>query len=158
MQMSSSLATRLQYQHKSLVDMIDGLTEEQVRRPFQPGKWSIFENIVHLQSYQHEFISRVQQILKGDTPSFENYTAESDPRFLDNCHKSFREIMQDFITTRKEISGGILTLPESDHTKTGVHPAFGTMTLLQWINFFLLHEAHHLFTIFKLAAEARKSR
>jgi hypothetical protein len=26
------------------------------------------------------------------------------------------------------------------------------MNLLQWINFFLLHEAHHLFTIFRLTA------
>jgi hypothetical protein len=30
------------------------------------------------------------------------------------------------------------------------------MNMVQWFNFFLLHEAHHLFTIFKLAAELRK--
>jgi hypothetical protein len=32
------------------------------------------------------------------------------------------------------------------------------MNIMQWLNFFLLHEAHHLFTIFKLAAELRKER
>jgi hypothetical protein len=32
------------------------------------------------------------------------------------------------------------------------------MTILQWMNFFLLHEAHHLFTIFKLAAELKKEQ
>lgn len=156
MQIPSSLSTRLQYQHKSLVDMIDGLSEEQVRRQVNPGKWSIFENIVHLQTYQHTFTKRVRQILEGNTPSFERYTAESDPLFLDNCHKTFREVMQDFIALRKEISGGILSLPETDHAKKGVHPAFGEMTLLQWINFFLLHEAHHLFAVFKMAAELKK--
>ena len=53
MQIPSHISTRLQYQHKTLVDLIDGLTEEQVRRQIIPGKWSIFENIVHLQTYQH---------------------------------------------------------------------------------------------------------
>lgn len=156
MQLPSSLSTRLQYQHKSLVDLIDGLSEDQVRRQLNPGKWSIFENIVHLQTYQHTFISRVKQILEGDNPSFEKYTAEGDPLFLDNCHKSFREIMQDYISMRKEIASGIITFPETDYVKKGGHPAFGEMTLLQWINFFLLHEAHHLFTIFKMAAALRK--
>lgn len=157
MQIPSSLSTRLQYQHKSLIDMIDGLSEEQVRRQVTTGKWSIFENIVHLQTYQHIFIDRIRQMLEGNNPSFERYTAESDPLFLDNCHKSFREIMQDYIALRKEITAGILTFPETDFVKTGVHPVFGKMNLLQWINFFLLHEAHHLFTIFKLSAELKKA-
>lgn len=156
MQLPSSLSTRLQYQHKSLVDLIDGLSEEQIRRQVNPGKWCVFENIVHLQTYQHEFIRRVKLILEKDNPSFERYSAESDPLFADNCHKTFREIMQDYITTRKELAAGIISFPETDYEKKGTHPLFGEMNLLQWINFFLLHEAHHLFIIFKLAAALRK--
>lgn len=154
--MPSSISTRLQYQHKSLLDIIDGLTEEQIRRQVNAGKWSVFETIVHLQTYQHTFIKRIKQILEGDNPLFERYLAESDPLFLDNCHKSFREIMQDYISLRKEISGGVISFPETDYEKTGRHPVFGAMTLLQWINFFLLHEAHHLFAIFKLSAELKR--
>jgi uncharacterized damage-inducible protein DinB len=157
MEMPSSLSTRLQYQHKTLVDMIDGLTDEQVRRQVVTGKWSIFENIVHLQTYQHTFIERVRQILTGNHPSFSRYTAEADPLFLDNCGRSTREIMQDMFTVRKELCAEMLGFPQSDLLKKGTHPVFGSMTLLQWLNFFLLHEAHHLFTIFKLAAELRKA-
>ena len=156
MQLASSISTRLQYQHKSLLDLIDGLTDEQIRRNIIPGKWSIFENIVHLQTYQHTFINRVKQILEENNPPFPRYTAEADPLFHDNCSKSSREIMQDLLTTRKEMAAGIISFKESDYTKTGQHPAFGKMNLLQWLNFFLLHEAHHLFTIFKLGAELRK--
>ena len=158
MELASSLSTRLQYQHKSLVDLIDGLNDEQIRRQIIPGKWSIFENIVHLQTYQHTFIHRVRLMLDQDNPSFSRYTAEADPLFHDNCSKSIREIMQDMLTTRKEIAAGILSFKETDLIKTGVHPAFGQMNLQQWLNFFLLHEAHHLFTIFKLAAELKKVR
>ncbi|MEO7924821.1 MAG: DinB family protein [Chitinophagaceae bacterium] len=154
--MASSLSTRLQYQHKVLVDIIDGLTDEQIRRQVITGKWSIFENIVHLQTYQHVFISRVKQVLEETNPSFPRYTAEADPLFLDNCGRSSREIMQDMITIRKEMAAGMLSFPPADLVKTGTHPVFGEMTIQQWLNFFLLHEAHHLFTMFKLAAELKK--
>lgn len=152
MQIPSSISTRLQYQHKSLMDIIDGLSDEQIRRQVITGKWSIFENIVHLQTYQHTFVSRVKDILRENNPVFPRYTAEGDPEFLENCSKSTREIMQDMITLRKEMAAEITSFPPTDLVKKGTHPAFGEMTLLELLNFFLLHEAHHLFAIFKLAA------
>lgn len=156
MQIASSISTRLHYQHKVLLDLIDGLSDEQLRRNVIPGKWSIFENIVHLQTYQHVFCDRVKKILDENNPSFPRYTAEGDPLFLDNCSKSTREIMQNLLTTRKEMVAGILSFPPNDLAKTGTHPAYGNMNILQWVNFFLLHESHHLFTVFKLAAELKK--
>jgi uncharacterized damage-inducible protein DinB len=156
MSLPSSINARLEYQHKSLLDIIDGLSDEQIRRQVITGKWSIFENIVHLATYQHVFIGRVRQMQHQDNPSFAKYTAETDPLFHDNCSKSTREIVQDLITTRREIISYILALKEPAVLKTGEHPVFGKMNISQWLNFFLLHEAHHLFTIFKLAAELRK--
>ena len=156
MQLSSAISTRLHYQHKVLVEILDGLSDEQIRRQLNPGKWSIFENVVHLQAFQHKFIERVQQILKNEEPVFDRYTAEGDPLFLDNCHKSTREVMQDLLTTRKEMTAEIVSFKETDFDKRGTHIVYGKMNLHQWLNFFLLHEAHHLFTIFKLAAELKK--
>jgi DinB family protein len=158
MPIPSSVSTRLQYQHKSVMDIIEGLTDEQIRRNIIAGKWSAFENIVHLQTYQHVFTYRVKEILSGSNPSFDRYSAEADPYFPDNCGKSTREIMQDLLGLRKEMASSINNLPDEDLVKTGVHPLFGQLSLLQWLNFFLLHEAHHLFTIFKLAAELRKEQ
>ena len=155
MQIPSSVSTRLQYQHKSLIDIIEGLSDEQIRMNINPGKWSIFEHIVHLQTYQHTMIRRIRQILEEDNPAFSAYTAESDPLFHDGCAKSSREVMQDLLTVRKELSAGILSFKETDLGKTGVHPKYGKMNLVQWLNFFLLHEAHHLFTIFKMAPSLR---
>lgn len=157
MQMPSSISTRLQYQHKSLLDSIDHLSDEQVRRPIISGKWSIFEHIVHLQTYQHVFVSRVKEMLEKDNPSFSRYTADADPEFLEYCGRSTREVIQDLLAVRKQMAAEILSFPPADLVKTGVHPFFGKMTLLEWLNFFLLHEAHHLFAIFKMAAELRKT-
>ena len=155
MPIPSSVSTRLEYQHKSLLDIIEGLSDVQIRQQVIPGKWSIFENIVHLQTYQHTFIDRVKKILGQNNPVFSAYTAEADPSFAENCTKSSREVIQDLLVTRKEIASGILSFKENDFTKTATHPRYGSMTLLLWLNFFLLHEAHHLFTIFKLSGELK---
>ena len=157
MQMQSYLSTRLQYQHKSLIDSIDGLSDEMIRRQVIPGKWSIFENMVHLQTYQHVFCDRVKKMLEENNPTFPRYVADTDPDFLSNCKKETREIMGDLITTRKEMSTERLSLKDEDMVRTGTHPVFGTMSIAQWLDFFLLHEAHHLFTIFKMAVELKKS-
>jgi len=158
MQIQSPVSTRLHYQHKVLLDIVDGLSDEQLRRNVIPGHWSIFENIVHLQTYQHTFVKRVGLILVENNPSFPRYTAGDDPLFQDNCSKSTKEIIQDLLTIRKEIFAGICSFPSNDLAKNGTHPVYGQMNLLQWVNFFLLHESHHLFTVFKLAAELKKNQ
>jgi uncharacterized damage-inducible protein DinB len=152
----TSITTRLEYQHKSLIDIIEGLSDEQIRWQIIPGKWSVFENIVHLSTYQHVFMQRVGQILNEENPQFSRYTADSDPLFHDNCSKTTREIMNDLITTRREMIGKIFSLKQEHLRYTGIHPVFGEMNVIQWLNFFLLHEAHHLFAIFKLVPEVRK--
>lgn len=65
--------------------------------------------------------------------------------------------MQDLLTTRKEMTAEIISFKETDFDKKGTHKVYGKMNLHQWLNFFLLHEAHHLFTIFKLAAELKQA-
>ena len=156
MQLPSYISTRMQYQHKSLVDIIDGLSEEQIRRNVIAGKWSIFENIVHLQTYQHTFCDRMNLMLQEENPTFPRYSADADPLFLDNCHKTTREIMQDFISVRKEMVLRAMNLSPAELQRAATHPFFGKMNMIQWLNFFLMHESHHLFTIFKLTAELKK--
>jgi uncharacterized damage-inducible protein DinB len=156
MALPTSVTTRLEYQHKSLLDIIEGLSDEQIRWQIIPGKWSIFENIVHLTTYQHAFIKRLDQILGEEKPFFPRYVAEADPLFYDNCSKVTREIVQDLITTRREMIAKIFSLKDDELRRTGIHLAFGEMTVIMWLNFFLLHEAHHLFAIFKLVPEVKK--
>jgi uncharacterized damage-inducible protein DinB len=156
MSLPTSITTRLEYQHKSLIDLIEGLSDEQIRQQVNPGKWSIFENIVHLATYQHVFIMRMKKILDEEFPQFPRYTADSDPVFHDNCSKTTREVMQNLIMTRRELIDMIVSLKAERLTRSGNHPLFGTMTVTGWLHFFLLHEAHHLFTIFKLVPEIRK--
>ena len=55
-------------------------------------------------------------------------------------------------TQRFLISNYVSTLSESSFMRSGKHPVYGELSIPRWIEFFLLHEAHHLFTIFKLVS------
>jgi len=156
MPIPTSITTRLEYQHKSLLDIIEGLSDEEIRRQVIAGKWSIFENIVHLATYQHAFLDRMRKILDEEIPQFDRYTAETDPLFHDSCSRSTREVMQDLITTRRELIDKIFSLKEEQVLRKGGHPVYGNMNIIQWLNFFVLHESHHLFTIFKLVPQLQK--
>lgn len=45
----------------------------------------------------------------------------------------------------------VTTLDDKNLQRTGTHEKYGKLSVLQWAEFFLLHEAHHLLTIFRLA-------
>jgi uncharacterized damage-inducible protein DinB len=135
--------------------MTQGLPDAQLRKAVIPGKWSVFENIVHLAVYQHTFIKRLEQIQGSIDPVFERYTAETDPLFHDNCTQPTAEIMEDLVATREEIVKALTACTPAQLQRRGIHPVFGPMNMMQWAQFFLLHEAHHLFTVFKLAAELK---
>ncbi len=156
MSLPATTFSRLQLQHQSLDLLIAGFSDSQLRRQVITGKWSVFENIVHLATYQHTFLKRMGIILQEDTPTFTRYAAETDPLFHDNLTHGTAAIRQDLSLTREGIIAMLKGLNEKELKRVGVHPAFGPMSMLQWTEFFLLHEAHHLFTIFKLAAELRK--
>jgi uncharacterized damage-inducible protein DinB len=152
-----SVSTRLQFQHESLPDLISGLTDAQLRMQVVAGKWSIFETIVHLQTYQHTFVNRLQRMIKEDGPVFTAYVAEADPLFHDSCTGPTAHVLQDLFATRVKIFSLVNAFDKAEFARTGLHPAYGNMDVLKWINFFLLHEAHHLLAIFKLSAALKNS-
>jgi hypothetical protein len=113
-------------------------------------KWSIHENIAHLAKYQPVFLDRIRKILTNETPEFEAYKAEDDDEFEIYCAFTTYELLKKISHDREIIFQLITNLPPDKLERTGTHPKYGKLTVLDWTEFFLLHEAHHLFTIFRL--------
>jgi uncharacterized damage-inducible protein DinB len=151
-----SISDRLNTQHLSLATVVDGLSNDRLNDHPLPGKWSIKDNIAHLARYQLVFMDRAQAILTVHEPAFEAYRAENDPEFDRWLKKDTSLLTGELNAERKELISMVSKWTESDLRKTGVHPKFGKLTLLEWTEFFLLHEAHHLFTIFRLAHDPVK--
>jgi uncharacterized damage-inducible protein DinB len=148
--LSSSQQSRLKHQHETIIEMIKGLSEEELRMRPDAGKWSPFENIAHLAAYQPGFLDRLKRIEKEVSPLFERYVAENDPRFSECCEMDLHQLNEFLFTHRFLISNHITTLSEAGFRRKGRHPVYGELTVPKWIEFLLLHESHHLFTIFKL--------
>lgn len=150
MQLSLSIRARLEFQHLSITELIQGYSEEQLRHRKTSDKWSVLENIAHLVTYQRVFDSRMKKILEGNTPFIERYVAEDDSLFFIYLAKSLVELLHDMHDQRISIYQQLCILDARQLAYTGLHALYGRLTLVQWSEFFLLHEAHHLFTRFKL--------
>ena len=48
-------------------------------------------------------------------------------------------------------------LSPAETARTGLHPTFGEMDVTAWLEFFLLHEAHHLYIALVAIGEASRA-
>ncbi len=156
MALSTSASTRLQYQHKTIPELIDGLNEVALRQNPQPGKWSAFDNIAHLAAYQQIFLTRLERIKTEDAPAFERYVGDNDPLFLQYQQWELKTLLYELEECRAVVAATAKGASEVQLNSVALHPKYGALNVIGWTEFFLLHEAHHLFTIFKLVQEIRQ--
>jgi len=147
----TSLTQRLKDQHKTIASLIIHLNNRQLNQHVRKGKWTIHENIAHLAKYQPVFLDRVRKILTIDEPEFEAYRAEDDDGFEIYCAFTTYELLKKITADREVIYQLIHHMPPDKLERIGIHAKYGKLTIIEWTEFFLLHEAHHLFTIFQLA-------
>jgi uncharacterized damage-inducible protein DinB len=149
--LSNSQLFRLKYQLEALSQIINRIPPDRMGRQLMPGKWSMKENIVHLLRYQEETINRIHLILTEQDPPIDRYISEDDNLFPIACSRPLPEILNELQVTRKRLEEFIISIQDEKLARTGTHPVLGRMALTEWVEFFLLHEAHHLMTIFKIA-------
>ena len=150
MELSVSALSRLAYQHFTISELISDVDEARMRQNPAPGKWGIHDNITHLARYNVVFQERIVTILREHNPEFSRYVAESDPEFPTWQKKNTVALLESISTERKKISLMLSSLQPEQLARTGIHPRFGVLSIIGWVEFFLLHEAHHIFTIFQL--------
>jgi len=154
MQLYNSLSARLTSQHQTIAILVSGVNEERLLKRPAPGKWNVYDNIAHLTLYQLVFIKRINEILTTDRPSFGRYNADNDPEFETWRKLPLNDLIGHMKTDRQEIIKLLTALSETELSRIGIHPKYGNLTILKWAEFFVLHEAHHLFTIFQLVNNA----
>jgi uncharacterized damage-inducible protein DinB len=142
------MRTRLATQLVALDLILRGATEDAMNRRPKQGKWSAHENLAHLARYQEIFLQRLERMLREDAPQLSRYRAEEDPEWPRCVGVPTEEILSRMIERRRELIERVNSLAPGDLTRTGVHSKMGELTIPEWLEFFLTHEAHHLYTIF----------
>lgn len=156
MKIYDSLTDRLRNQHEAIVNIVEEVDEERVMARPEPGKWSIHDNIAHLAKYQPVFLERVNAILHLHEPVFNAYRAEFDPDFETWRSWDTQDLLGKLDGDRREIFGLVTGLSESELGRIGIHKKRGRLTVVDWSEFFVLHEAHHIYTIYQLAHTAER--
>ncbi len=151
MEIYPSITDRLNSQHLAIKELIMNLDEEIINRRPDTGKWSIQENLVHIVSYHLVFLQRMDKIIKNDNPYFDRYKSDDDDNFYNLQKLTSEELLIHLEEERKKVTDFIFKLNKSELQKTATHQKFGNMKVVEWIEFFLLHEAYHIYTIFKLS-------
>jgi len=126
--------------------IIDAVSPERLAYHSAPNRWSALENLAHLARYQRVFLDeRCSRILQEDQPILSRYRAEDDPEWHFWQRLPPAQIVESLMTERSRLLELLGSLSETEWGRVGHHPAFGALNLRQWVQFFLTHEAHHLY-------------
>jgi uncharacterized damage-inducible protein DinB len=148
---NSSRLSRCETQlHDFLAEALRGVPLESLSATTAAGKWSAHLNLAHLARYHQIFLERVDRILAEDAPTFARYRAEDDPEWPSWSSLPAQQLLVRLSSMRTKLMARLRSLTEADFQRSGVHPKFGSMSLSLWLEFFLVHEAHHLYVILGL--------
>ena len=117
------------------------------------GKWSAAQNLAHLARYHEIFLKRITSIQSEVRPTFTRYKAEDDPGWPEFAELPIAEVLARLQRNRRDLLEEIGKLPAEAFQRTAIHPVYGEMSLAVWVEFFLLHEAHHLMAALQRARE-----
>jgi DinB family protein len=149
--LSPSSAARLATQLECLPALLEGHPPEALQRRTRSGKWSVHENLAHMARHHAVVLDRVRKILGEDRPTLARYAAEEDAEWPAWVALSTPEVLTRLRALRTELTTLVAGLPEETLARTAIHPSLGEMALTLWIEFFLLHESHHLYLVMKRA-------
>jgi len=154
---SESTSIRLRTQLDCLPLLFAGIAAAAIQRRPETGKWSARENLAHLARYHEVFRERLERILREDGPQLARYRAEDDPEWPKWAAMTASQIMQKLQQLRSELIGLVQQLSARELARIGIHSRFGAMNMPLWIEFFLLHEAHHLYVVMQRVREPEGS-
>lgn len=129
-------------------EVLSGASKDLTRRAI-PEKWSAHENLAHLARYHEVFLERIERMLSEDKPVFARYRAEEDREWEFWQQRPHRDLLERLAKLREQLVLKLKSLSDQDFQRIGIHPRFGELELSQWLEFFLVHEGHHLYLVFQ---------
>ena len=158
MAISASTRAGLATQLDVLDTFLDGLSARFAEIPPGDGGWSAKENVAHLARHAHIFLERIERILREDRPELGTYLPEQDPEWQAWRRLPLDEARRRLRVARAKLLALVDGISAEQSVRVGVHPIFGPWGIDQWLKFFLLHEAHHLYFMVRRLAQAQLSR
>jgi uncharacterized damage-inducible protein DinB len=154
--LSQSILLRLETQLEVIPLLLSGAAPDGVLARPASSQWSAHENLAHLARYHAVFLERLHRILGEGAPQLGRYRAEEDAAWPEWSCLSTEVVLSRLNALRAEIIHVCKGLSPADASRVGIHPLFGEMSLALWVEFFLLHEAHHLYVVMTRLGQAKR--
>jgi len=140
-----STLLRLETQLDALHTILAGATPDALMRRPPTGGWSAHEQIAHLARHHAVFLDRLRQVANEEAPHFARYRAEDDPDWPAMASLPTDVVIVRLRALRANIVLWISGLSAAQTMRVGIHPLFGRQTVAEMLEFFLVHEGHHLY-------------
>jgi hypothetical protein len=142
-----------------LTGMLDGISEEWTTNNEGPDTWSAYDVIGHLiHGELTDWLPRAELILSDSDdkrfPPFDRFAQfeKSKGKSLAQLLTEFKEIRELNIQKLKK-----LNISPDDLHKTGIHLAFGDVTLSQLLSCWVVHDLNHIAQISRVMAKQYKA-
>ena len=122
------------------------------------GKWSALLNLAHVGRHHEVMRERLDRVLTEDRPTMPRYRETEDPGWSEWESLPPEAVLARLQERRDGLVAWADALTPEQWRRTGVHSTFGPMDVSRWLEFFLVHEAHHLYVVLQRLAEARSAR
>jgi uncharacterized damage-inducible protein DinB len=125
-----------------LMELLDGLSEEQIEARPAPGKWNLRETIAHLADCEIAWSWRLRQAYALPHATLEPF--EQDDWARSYAAYSLAEAIGCFKALRKWNIAFIGSLTPADRLNPITHPHSGEQTLWTLVEIMAGHDLHHL--------------
>jgi len=141
-----------------LYTMLHGISNDWTLNNEGGETWSAFDVVGHLiHGEKADWVLRAEIILsKNPDKKFEPF--DRFAQFEESKGKTLLQLLDEFKILRKKNIDRLLSknLTEKDFEKTGVHPAFGRVSLSQLVSTWVAHDLDHIAQIARVMAKQYK--
>lgn len=161
--MNFSLSKSIEILEKTpavLIQLTKGLSEEWILNNEGVDTWSVFDVIGHLiHGEKTDWMKRIEIILNENSDKH-FYPFDRFAQFDASKGKSLEALLEEFKEARELNLEKLnkVDLSNEDYSKTGIHPAFGVVTLSQLISTWVVHDLDHISQISRIMAKQYKEQ
>lgn len=137
--------------------LLTGLSDNWTMNNEGGETWSPYDIIGHyIEGEKNDWVTRMEIILGDAEKNFKPFNRFA--QFEDSKGKTLLQLLDEFKQLRKnnlfKLQSANLT--EEDLDKTGVHPAFGNVTLRQLLSTWVVHDLSHINQMSRVMAKQYK--
>ncbi|MBK9214988.1 MAG: DinB family protein [Chloracidobacterium sp.] len=150
MRYTATLISALETAPGVIVPLIREVPEAILRRRPEVGKWSAYENAVHLSQSDVAFRARLELILAEDEPFIKVIENSAEDEAGAMLEVDLDESLERYVRERASLVEILKQLTPDEWQKTAVHEAFDHYSVFIMFRHLYVHEMHHAYLIEQL--------